>query len=62
MAEKYYETVAVERAIMDDLKSQDLSNLGAQLGGVFTNTKELHSMKYKKSMKTSDKTKWLLAV
>ena len=62
MAGIYHDTEKVERVIMDDLKDQDFACIKAGLGGGFTNIKELHPIKYKEAIKTSDKVKWLIAV
>jgi hypothetical protein len=40
----------------------ELACVGAGLGGGFENTKELHVMKYKQAMATSDSKNWELAV
>ena len=40
----------------------DMTAVGAGVGGGFTNTQELQVMKYKEAMKTKDKEKWTQAV
>ena len=40
----------------------NMTAIGPKVGGVFTNTQELHVMKYKEAMKTKDKEKWTQSV
>lgn len=40
----------------------EICEIGAGVGGGFKDTHELHVMKYKETMKTPDKDKWLIAV
>jgi hypothetical protein len=45
-----------------DEKDDDISCVGAWLGGGFKSTKELHVMKFKHAMETPDKDHWTDAV
>ena len=52
----------ISLACKNDLDLTKFACVGTGLGGGFTNTNELHVMKFDEAMKTHDASKWLKAV
>ena len=50
------------KSIKISTSPDEIIAIGAGIGGGFTNTQELHVMKYKEAMRTKDKNQWIKAV
>ena len=56
------QTEVKEREAMEYVRRKEFAYVGAGIGGVFQNTKELHVMKSKWAMATNDKDCWKVLV